>query len=234
MILTRNTTFALAAGIAFIFAAGVYLGMHLAGIGTPASVNSRQQLTGNARSSLIHNEGVNPVSSQAPSTGKKVLYDPQQEAVLAKIRKTRMLPESSRIRSLLQALEETSKLTLNKELLDELRSIVSEGERESSHFILSLMEQREDKVSVAFLLETAGHPNADVADRALFALEAVAGNVFHDRADAAAWASTWQPSADRAKLFAPNQAQENNDFAADLPREIRPVRNEESSKLPDK
>ena len=66
------------------------------------------------------------------------------------------------------------------------------------------MEQREEKASVDMLLHAARHENPDVADRALFALEAVAGTVFKNPEEAATWAATWQPDPERAKLFAPD------------------------------
>ena len=63
------------------------------------------------------------------------------------------------------------------------------------------MEQREEKASVEMLLHAANRQNPDVSDRALFALEAVAGTVFKNLEEAQTWATTWKPDPERAKLF---------------------------------
>ncbi len=224
---------ALAAGIFTIFAAGVFLGKRMASSANDSNTKPPSEQSHDSRARSNHLVDASPSSGKAEIPRKKAPYDPEQEAVLAKIRKARLNEESTRIRQLTHVLEETKNLELTKALLDELRSIVSEGEQQSSHFVLSLMEQREDKAAVAFLLETASHPNADIADRALFALEAVAGKVFNDRTEAAAWASTWQPEEDRVRLFAPNQAQANDDFTSGVPRDVSPVRKEPSNQVPD-
>jgi hypothetical protein len=160
-------------------------------------------------------------------------FDPDPRAFLREVVETHDELVHARAILVQRLQHETRRLAFTKALLDELRSIVSEGEQVSSHFVLSLMEQREDKAAVAFLLETASHPNADIADRALFALEAVACKVFNDRTEAAAWASTWQPEEDRVRLFAPNQAQANDDFTPGVPRDVSPVRKEPSNQVPD-
>jgi hypothetical protein len=135
--------------------------------------------------------------------------DPVQQKIIRNLREALLLPKESRTAPLLKALEETTKLPLRKDLLETMRSIVDEGEIESSHYLLSLMEQREEKASVDMLLHAAKHQNPDVADRALFALEAVAGTVFKNLEEAETWAATWKPDPERAKLFAP--VQENNE-----------------------
>jgi hypothetical protein len=231
---SRNRMLALAAGIIAVFVAGVFFGKRLGGTAESSATKVLTESSSQSRANTSHGDGAISSTASSSSVEKKDSIQLTTEAVIAKIRETRALPEESRIRPLLHALEETSKLPFSKELLGELRSIISEGERESSHYIMSLMEQREDKASVAFLVEAAAHSSADVADRALFALEAVAGTVFPDRAAAAAWASKWQPAEDRAKLFAPNQAEANEDLTSDVPREISPIRKEPSTPLPEK
>lgn len=160
-------------------------------------------------------------------TKSPLAASPAQDEIMRNIRDAMLLPQESRTAPLLKALEETTKLSLSKGLLDEMRRIVDEGEIESSHYVISLMEQREEKSSVDFLLHAATHQNPDVADRALFALEAVAGTVFKSREEAAKWAENWQADAERVKLFAPSQEKEDenpiaNDTRLPGPRAFTP------------
>jgi hypothetical protein len=73
------------------------------------------------------------------------------------------------------------------------------------------------------LLHAANHQNPDVSDRALFALEAVAGTVFKNLEEAQTWSATWKPDPERAKLFSPTpenaeEAPNASDFRTPGPR----------------
>lgn len=191
---------ALALSAIIIFTAGAFWGKRM-GKDQPSlqSASSPGPIT-----EIASSGGIDRSSGARPNDDKKSsATNPEQEEIMRKLRDAMLLPQESRTMPLLKALEETTKLPLSKDLIAELRKIVDEGEIESSHYVLSLMEQREEKASIELLLHAAQHQNRDVADRALFALEAVAGNVFKSHQEAAAWAANWRPDPEREKLFAP-------------------------------
>lgn len=200
---------ALALSAIIIFTVGIFWGMRMA---RPNQVTHAPDSTsaGNTASltSTTADSTQRANDRRADDTKKSLLASPEHEKIMRDIRDATLLPRESRTMPLLKALEETTKLPLSKDLLDEMRRIVDEGEIESSHYVLSLMEQREEKSSVDLLLHAASHKDRDVADRALFALEAVAGAVFKNRDEAATWAATWQPDPERVKLFAPGPDKE--------------------------
>ena len=214
---------ALAASAIVIFAAGMMGGIGLArpNQDTRIDVSSPQgnlKLASNGTANAL--QRTNDLRSH--ETIKLLSNDPAQEEIMRHIRDAMLLPQESRNLPLLKALEETTKLALSKELLDSMRSIIDDGEIESSHYVLSLMEQREEKSSVDLLLHAATHQNPDVADRALFALEAIAGTVFKNREEATAWSAAWQPNAERLKLFGPKQESESENTDANEPRMAGP------------
>lgn len=141
--------------------------------------------------------------SRTENATQSIPGDAAQQQIIRNLREAMSLPKETRTRPLLKALEDTTKLPLSKKLLDVMREIIDAGDVESSHYLMSLMEQREEKASVEMLLHAAGHQNPDIADRALFALEAVAGTVFKNHEEAQTWAARWKPDPERAKLFAP-------------------------------
>ncbi len=187
-----------------IFTVGVMWGVHMARPDDKAS-NAESSGWKSAVSGESDGGSSNERSNKRRSqeTNQPPAADAAQRQIISNLREAVLLPKETRTRPLLKALEETTKLPLRKDLLDIMRGIVDEGEIESSNYLLSLMEQREEKASVEMLLHAAKHQNPDVADRALFALEAVAGTVFKNLEEAETWAATWQPDPERAKLFAP-------------------------------
>lgn len=199
---------ALAVSAIIIFTIGVMWGNHMgrSDQGMPFDGSSLSEPTS---STSTRAENFDQASNQrrAHETHQPLSANPAQQQILRNLREAMLLPKESRTAPLLKALEETTKFPLTKDLLDNMRSIVDEGEIESSHYLLSLMEQREEKASVELLLHAAAHQNRDVADRALFALEAIAGTVFKSREEAASWAATWKPDPLRAELFSPVQEQ---------------------------
>lgn len=109
---------------------------------------------------------------------------------------------------LLPILERSTELPLSRELLATFQEVLDGGDLEEGQYVLSLMEQREEKASVAFLVKALEHPQAEIAERALFACEAVGGTVFADAQAARQWAESWQPDPQRAALFAPKSQQD--------------------------
>jgi hypothetical protein len=202
-----------------IFTGGVMWGIHMAQPDEDANLagsTERGKAASNANPSGSANERANKKRSQEAK--QPLAADAAQQQIIRNLREAMLLPKETRIRPLLKALEETTKVPLRKDLLDTMRSIVDEGEIESCQYLLSLMEQREEKASVDLLLHASRHENPDVSDRALFALEAVAGTVFKSQEDAETWAATWKPDPERAKLFAPVPQKEEESSDATAPR----------------
>ncbi len=208
---------AFAASMIVVFIVGIMWGMHMSR-SNQEIYGSDSSTQGNARSISTSAENKMGRKKERGSNEVATSFSSMQNEIMGDIRNAMLLPKDSRNASLLKALEQTTKLPLSKVLLDKMRLIIDEGEIESSHFVLSLMEQREDKSAVDLLLHAAGHQDPDVADRALFALEAVAGTVFKNRDEAAQWAATWQPDPERVKLFAPVQ---ENEAAAPITPDTR-------------
>lgn len=211
---SQSKMIALTASAIIIFTAGILGGMRLArnNQATQTSESSRQ--TNTASTAIGSNHTTSVTSDRRPLDDKKSLpASLAQQEIMRNLRDAMLLPKESRNAALLKALEQTTKLPLTKELLEQLNLIIEDAEIESSHFVISLMEQREEKSSVDFLLNASSHPSADVADRALFALEAVAGNVFKNREEAATWAASWKPDPERVKLFAAAQDPEEENPA---------------------
>lgn len=200
----RIKRIALSVSAIIIFTAGVMWGVRMA---RPDGMASNAESSATEKSASDSNYSGSSVDRsnkrRSPEANQPPAADAAQRQIISNLREALLLPKETRTRPLLKALEETTKLPLRKDLLDIMRGIIDEGEIESSHYLLSLMEQREEKASVDMLLHAARHENPDVADRALFALEAVAGTVFKNPEEAATWAATWQPDPERAKLFAP-------------------------------
>ncbi len=197
----KPQSIALALSAIIIFTAGTFWGRRMGNDETmpnPASSHESRSETANANMAADRSNGARPNTFRKPSA-----LNPEHQEIIRNLRNAMLLPLESRNTPLLEALEKTTKLSLSKDLIAELQKIVDEGEIESSHYVLSLMEQREEKESIELLLYAAKHQNRDVADRALFALEAVAGTVFKSNQEAAAWAANWHPDPEREKLFAP-------------------------------
>jgi hypothetical protein len=198
-----------AAGLA-ILAVGILLGVKMAKPDPAATGSDGHSSAGHANRTISGAYQSERRKSRPPIAGKEGLpVDPGREEIMRDIRDAMLLPAESRSTPLLKALERTTALDLSPELLGLMRGIIDEGDLDSSHFILSLMEQREEKSSVDLILHALDNPNPDIADRALFALEAVAGNVFKSRDEATAWAANWQPDQSREKLFSPDNSRQD-------------------------
>lgn len=124
-----------------IFTAGVMWGVHMARpdeIASIAGSADRKNAASDPTASGSSNERVN--KRRSPETHQPPAADAAQRQIISNLRETLLLPKETRARPLLKALEETTKLPLRKDLLDAMRSIVDEGEVESSNYLLSLME----------------------------------------------------------------------------------------------
>ncbi|PAZ05216.1 MAG: hypothetical protein CAK88_09045 [Verrucomicrobiia bacterium AMD-G2] len=67
-------------------------------------------------------------------------------------------PKPVRTAELLSALEEVTTVPLTKELLAVMRQILDGREIDEVDYLLSVLEQREEKASVAFLADALDHP----------------------------------------------------------------------------
>lgn len=219
----RIKPIALSVSAVIIFIAGAIWGVHMGrpdGNASDAGSIERGIAASNPTSGGSFNDRAD--TRRAQGTHQPLATDAAQRQIILNLREAMLLPKETRIRPLLKALEETTKLPLRKDLLDIMRNIIDEGEIESSQYLLSLMEQREEKASVDMLLHAAKHQNPDISDRALFALEAVAGTVFKNLEEAETWASTWKPDPERAKLFAAGPQAEEESPEAVAPRASGP------------
>ena len=154
---------------------------------------------GEAKSTAAVSEGrgMNQSSTNAGQTPANVA------AVIQDIHSAMGLAPQDRVNRLPKALEKITSVPLTSAVLATLQEVIDAGELDECNYVISLMEQREEKQSVGFLVKTLDNEHPDVQERALFALEAVAGNVFASAEAAKEWASTWKPDAERAKLFSP-------------------------------
>jgi len=216
---SRIKPIALSISAIIIFIAGALWGIHMARPDEKASI-TKSSWRDNAVSHSNPGGNLNERADRprAQQTHQPLASDAAQRQIISNLREAMLLPKETRNRPLLKALEETTKMPLRKDLLDIMRGIIDEGEIESSHYLLSLMEQREEKASVDMLLHAAKSQNPDISDRALFALEAVAGTVFKNLEEAETWASTWKPDPERAKLFAAEPQAEDESPEAVAPR----------------
>jgi hypothetical protein len=152
---------------------------------------------------------VSPITASREGTARNNATAPavktpaNAEAVIQDIRSAMGLAAQDRANRLPKALEKITSIPLSAAVLATLQEVIDAGELNECNYVISLMEQREEKQSVAFLVKTLDNPHSEVQERALFALEAVAGNVFATPDAAKEWAATWKPDPQRAKLFSP-------------------------------
>lgn len=110
--------------------------------------------------------------------------------------------DESRMPKVNQALEQTIKVPLTDDLLKAMRKILSDARPNECDYLFSVLENREDIDSRAFMLEAAKtNPDENVRTRALFALEAALGDVFKNVDEAEEALKKWTPDPDRVKLF---------------------------------
>lgn len=107
----------------------------------------------------------------------------------------------SRTPALLAELEKLPKSELTADWIRVFDQILRTGDTEECQYLFSLLEQREDVATVAFVSRQLDHENVDIRDRALMACEAMAGQVFESTTQAKTWSRTWMPDPDREKLF---------------------------------
>jgi len=165
------------AGFVVFFAAGLYIGE------MRANRNSSEPNT--APNSVSNNES--PLSSEKQSLSISVTDTSQSPSSFESQSSRRVTmdllqawgkPKPERTAELLSALEEVTTVPLTKELLAVMRQILDGREIDEVDYLLSVLEQREEKASVAFLADALDHPQQDIRDRALMACEAVAGTIF--------------------------------------------------------
>ena len=107
----------------------------------------------------------------------------------------------ARTPGLLAALEKITTTELTSELIAVMDRIMESGDLEECHYLLSVMEQREDRDGVRFLVKQLEHPDEDIRDRALISCESVAGKIFDTPEKAKEWASDWTPDPQKQALF---------------------------------
>jgi hypothetical protein len=213
-----NRTFkkiALPVSAIIIFTAGVMWGVHMASPDEIATIAGSSPNRKPTTKSIRINTANDKPNKKRPGLSEKATT---QHQIIADLRAAMCMPQEARIKPLLKSLEETSKISLGKDLAEIMRSIVDEGELESTQYLMSLLEQREEKAAIDLLLHAAEHEDRDISDRALFALEAVAGTVFKTKNEAATWAASWQPDPDRVKLFSPDLQNDDETPAQDSTR----------------
>ncbi len=207
-------TWLIAAVVVTVFGAGWWGGRMM---NRPASSSSQyvetSQKDGKVSPTSVGREGIGKNNSTVPA----VKTPANAEAVIQDIRSAMGLAPQDRANRLPKALEKITSIPLSTAVLATLQEVIDAGELNECNYVISLMEQREEKQSVAFLVKTLDNPNSEVQERALFALEAVAGNVFATPDAAKEWATTWKPDPQRAKLFSPEGI---DDEAADSSMKI--------------
>ncbi len=193
------------AGFFIIFATGLYIGE------MRANRNSSEPNT--APNSASNNES--PLSSEKQSLSISVTDTSQSPSSFESQSSRRVTmdllqawgkPKPVRTAELLSALEEVTTVPLTKELLAVMRQILDGREIDEVDYLLSVLEQREEKASVAFLADALDHPQQDIRDRALMACEAVAGTIFSDSDAAKTWAQSWEPNPAVTELFSAKPA----------------------------
>lgn len=150
-------------------------------------------------------ESTKPTADQLSASSP---YQLRTQSLITEIQS--VLAEAPELRNtkLLPVLERSTQLPLSKELIAVMQEVVDQGDLESSQYVISLMEQREEKMSVDFLVKALSNPQDEISERALFACEAVAGSVLADAQAARQWAATWKPDPQRTDLFAPDAQQD--------------------------
>lgn len=190
----------LVAGVVVIFAAGFYLGETRANrvaYDLNSEPNSAFKPEPALSSGQPSSSPLNIDASESPSS-----FESQaSRRVTMELLQAWGKPKPGRTAELLSALEAVTTVPLTEELLAVLRQILDGGEIDEVDYLLSVIEQREEKSSVAFLTDALDHPDQDVRDRALMACEAVAGTIFSDPEAAKTWAQTWKPNHAVAELF---------------------------------
>jgi hypothetical protein len=197
----------LAAGVIVIFAAGLYVGDKRAGASNAGSQSRGEPSTAKTpeKSGTVQ-QNAEPLSETTTAPSRNSYESQASQRVSMAILQAFGKPKPERTAELLTALEELTKVPLTKELIDTLKQILDGGEVDETDYVLSLMEQREEKASVVFLAQALDHSQQDVRDRALMACEAVAGTIFTDHESAKAWSQTWKPDPAVAELFSPKQS----------------------------
>jgi hypothetical protein len=120
--------------------------------------------------------------------------------------------------ALIDSLESLALEDFSPALWSAFEQIMNDAHIEECHYLLSIMEQREELAAVKFLLKHLKHPDEDIRDRVLFACESVAGQLFSSQEEVQAWAQEWQPDIDRQRLF----LQRQQDQSAPSARPIGP------------
>jgi hypothetical protein len=132
--------------------------------------------------------------------------------------------------ALMGSLESLALEDFSPALWSAFEQIMNDANIEECHYLLSVMEQREDLAAVRFLLKHLQHPDEDIRDRVLIACESIAGQLFSSQEEVQAWAQEWQPDADRQRLF----LQRQQDQSAPSARPIGPSLDKKILRIPEK
>ncbi len=108
----------------------------------------------------------------------------------------------ARAPALLNALEKIAMTEFTPEWAAVIDKILQAADTEECQYVFSLLEQREEAASVAYMLKQLDHENEDVRDRALMACESVAGQIFSSAEQARTWGKSWTPDPEKEQLFA--------------------------------
>lgn len=106
---------------------------------------------------------------------------------------------------LLGALESMQSTDLHPELLEVYRTIMDDGDVNECYAVFSMLEQREEREGVSFMVSLLDHPNEEIRQRAWMACESIAGKTMKNRQEMALWAQAWQPDPQVQKLMQPPQ-----------------------------
>lgn len=192
--------FILVAGMVVIFATGLHLGEMRANRNTSVA-NAEPNSASKSELPLSSGQQLHSISISDESQPASSFESQASRRVAMALLQAWGKPKPERSAELLSALEEVTTLPLTKELLSVLNQILDGGEIDEVDYLLSVIEQREEKASVAFLIDALDHHQQDVRDRALMACEAVAGEIFSGSDEAKKWARTWKPNPDIRALF---------------------------------
>jgi hypothetical protein len=189
---------------------GVLIVVFVAGWFGRKAFESPQQPVTSEKAEIIDKPIQLSLTSRAPSSSLEkekeleVKLQPREVkavAVVSAIEEAMKLNDEERAAKLPVALEKITEVVLTPDLMDILRKILKQKNLDECSYLLSVMEQREDRESRKLMIEALDNSDADVKERAMFALETVAGTSFKSADEARSWEKTWVPDPENVKLF---------------------------------
>jgi hypothetical protein len=156
---------------------------------------------GSEAGTLAANGAAATVQGVAVSDQRRDSGDDRTKLIQSELRAALQGAAPERSPALLAALEKLTTTELTSDVVAVLDRIMEGGDIDECHYLLSVMEQKEDRDSVRFLVKQLNHPDADIRDRALIACESVAGDIFESPEQAREWAEHWTPDPQRQALF---------------------------------